>query len=65
MAYRARDNLFSHILTDEEVDELISMWKAGHTFRDMAKYFDIHYNTVGNVINRYVDSTQRKHDVAD
>jgi len=55
MPYRARKNLYSHILTDEQVEELIIMWKNDTHIQDIADYFDIHYNTVLNIINRYVD----------
>ncbi len=60
MAYRSRNDLHSHILTEEEVEELIGMWKSGATLKEMSKHFDVHYNTVGNIINRYINDQRAK-----
>lgn len=54
MAYRARDNLFSHILDEDQVAELIKMWKSGETVKNMAQHFDVHENTITNIISRYI-----------
>jgi len=54
MAYRARDNLFSHILDDEQVENLIKMWRSGVTVKELSNHFHIHENTVTNIISRYI-----------
>jgi len=54
MAYRARDNLFSHILDEDQVDELIMMWKKGATIKSLAEYFGVHENTITNIVSRYI-----------
>jgi len=61
MAYRSRNDLLSHILTDDEVDRLISLWKQGQTIKQISTTFNVHENTVSNIIGRYVQQkrTQR------
>lgn len=53
MPYEARDDLLSHKLTNEEVEELISLRRSGTTLKTLAKQYDVHENTVRNIINRY------------
>jgi len=60
MAYRARDDLFSHILDDNQVDDLIRMWKAGNTIKELSRHFNVHENTVTNIISRYVEAKRRE-----
>lgn len=52
MAYRQRDELASHVLTEEEVAELVQLRKEGWTFEQLAVEFDIHKNTVRNILRK-------------
>jgi len=65
MSYRARDDLYSHILTKDEVKRLIRLWKSGWTLKDMASEFEVHPNTVSNIIDRYVRDSRREQDATD
>lgn len=53
MPYESRNDLLSHKLTEQEVDELIRLRKQGVTLKTLAEQFDVHQNTVRNIINRY------------
>lgn len=59
MPYRQRDELLSHVLTEEEVEELVQKRAAGWTLRMLAKEFDIHLNTVRNILRRVTNATDR------
>ena len=65
MSYRARDDLYSHILTKDEVKRLIRLWKSGWTLKGMASEFEVHPNTVSNIIDRYVRDSRREQDATD
>lgn len=52
MGYRSREFLLSHTLTQEEVQELIILHKKGWTYKKLSSKFDIHRNTVANILNR-------------
>ena len=52
MTYRAHTDLLSHVLDEDEVDELISMYKKGDKIVAMAAYFGVHRNTITNVLDR-------------
>lgn len=51
MPYRARE-LLSHVLTPEQVSDLLMKHRKGKAVRDIAKEFGVHRNTVSNIINR-------------
>lgn len=53
MPYESRDDLLSHKLTQEEVEELVALRRKGTTLKQLAKQYGIHENTVRNIINRY------------
>jgi transposase len=53
MAYRRMDNLYSDILTQAQVEQLIELRRRGVTLRQLAEQFDIHKNTVINIIKRW------------
>lgn len=59
MPYRQRDELLSHVLTEEEVEDLVSKRNAGWTLRMLAKEFDVHLNTVRNILRRVTNATDR------
>lgn len=52
MAYRRREDKLSDILTPEQVKELINLYKQGQSVRAIAENFNVHRNTVTNVLNR-------------
>jgi transposase len=53
MAYRRMNNLYSDILTQAQVERLIELRRRGVTLRQLAEQFDIHKNTVINIIKRW------------
>lgn len=52
MAYRQREELLSHVLDEEEVADLIRLRREGLTLEELAKRFDVHKNTVRNILRR-------------
>lgn len=52
MAYRQRDELLSHVLDEDEVEELIQHRKEGLTLVQLAKMYGVHKNTVRNILRR-------------
>jgi len=56
MAYRKRNNLLSSILSSEEVNSMVIMHREGVTQQQIAKQFEVHRNTVRNIINRAKES---------
>jgi DNA invertase Pin-like site-specific DNA recombinase len=52
MAYERREDLLSAKLTEEQVEELLDMRKRGVPLKQVAKHFNVHYNTVINIMNR-------------
>jgi DNA-directed RNA polymerase specialized sigma24 family protein len=52
MPYRSHDYLLSHVLDEEQVEELLSMRKKGITYKEISKHFKVHINTVKNIIYR-------------
>jgi len=53
MAYRAREELdLSHILSPEQVNEVVKLRKQGVTIQDLADRFDVHKNTILNIFRR-------------
>lgn len=52
MAYRKREDQLSSILSESEVEQLIILYKEGVSQYQIATQFDIHRNTVRNIIMR-------------
>lgn len=59
MAYESRNDLLSHKLTQSEVSQLLQKRKQGVTLKALAEEFDIHRNTVINIVKR---DKQRRRD---
>jgi Mor family transcriptional regulator len=59
MAYRSRDDLYSHVLTNEQVEDMISKWRQGHTVKSLAQDYEVHENTITNIITRYIQANRR------
>jgi transposase len=53
MAYRRREGVLSDVLTQAEINELVSMHDQGFTQKAIAEHFEIHRNTVRNILKRY------------
>jgi transposase len=56
MPYRRNPNLLSSILSDSEVKSMILMDQQGVTKKQIADQFEVHRNTVRNVIDRAKES---------
>lgn len=52
MSYRARPEIFSLLLTEQEVRELIELRRMGVTLSQLANQFNVHENTVRNILRR-------------
>ena len=52
MPYKKREDLLSSVLTELEVTSLIHMHRGGVSVKHIADHFDIHRNTVRNIVNR-------------
>jgi transposase len=52
MPYRSHDDLLSHALDEEQVTELLALRKKGTTQKELAKRFNVHINTIKNILNR-------------
>jgi transposase len=53
MAYRRREGVLSDVLSAAEITQLIAMHKQGISNKGIADHFDIHRNTVYNILNRW------------
>ena len=60
MVYRARDDLLSSILTEEQAEELIELKKAGTQIQELADRYGVHRNTVNNIWRRHLAREKRK-----
>lgn len=62
MAYRSDPEHVSSVLNPMQVRELINLKKRGHDNNYIARYFEIHRNTVTNILKRAAKSPEYDYD---
>lgn len=62
MAYRSDPKYVSSVLNPMQVGELINMKKRGFDHKYIARHFEIHRNTVTNILKRAAKSPAYDYD---